>query len=316
MRLLGYHLLKKQPMALSIGSVVLRYIHIVEQLLVELYTEETKKKSSSIHSNMRDLSLSSIISKPISQNDMCDAINDKQNLKEAIKESAQEEIAYDITDGSKSLRDYGKKYINYGEVVLTYSQSHAVSAFLQNANRDNFHTRNISVIVCETFPSLLGQQFALELAQQNIKTTLIHDAAAFTVMPRCNKVVIGCHAVLANGGVLVPSGGSNLVMAASQFKVPVIVVTGMYKLYPQFCSDQSTINDMDSPNRVMPYSLCDKDLKNVDVINPVYDYIPPEYISLILTTKGGYAPSYIFRLMKECYSNDDMLQPFIYSFQK
>ena len=116
------------------------------------------------------------------------------------------------------------------EVVLTYSQSHAVSAFLQNANRDNSHTRNISVIVCETFPSLLGQQFALELAQQNIKTTLIHDAAAFTVMPRCNKVVIGCHAVLANGGVLVPSGGSNLVMAASQFKVPVIVVTGMYKV--------------------------------------------------------------------------------------
>lgn len=82
MRLLGYHLLKKQPMALSIGSVVLRYIHIVEQLLVELYTDETKKKSSSIHSNMRDLSLSSIISKPISQNDMCDAISDKGYLKD------------------------------------------------------------------------------------------------------------------------------------------------------------------------------------------------------------------------------------------
>ena len=85
-------------------------------------------------------------------------------------------------------------------------------------------------MVCETFPSLLGQQFALDLAHSNIKTTLIHDAAAFTVMPRCNKVVIGCHAVLANGGILVPSGGFNLVMAAAQFKVPVIVVTGMYKV--------------------------------------------------------------------------------------
>ena len=47
-----------------------------------LYTDETKKKSSSIHSSMRDLSLSSIISKPISQNDMCDAISDKRYLKD------------------------------------------------------------------------------------------------------------------------------------------------------------------------------------------------------------------------------------------
>ena len=73
---------------------------------------------------------------------------------------------------------------------------------------------------------------------------------------------------------------------------------------------------MDSPNRVMPYSLCDKELRNVDVLSPVYDYIPPEYVTLILTTKGGYAPSYIFRLMQECYANDDMIQPFIYSFNK
>ena len=73
---------------------------------------------------------------------------------------------------------------------------------------------------------------------------------------------------------------------------------------------------MGSPNRVMPYSLCDRELRSVDVLSPVYDYIPPEYITLILTTKGGYAPSYIFRLMQECYSNDDMIQPFIYSFNK
>ena len=33
---------------------------------------------------------------------------------QAIKESAQEEIGLDITDGSESLRTYGKKYINYG----------------------------------------------------------------------------------------------------------------------------------------------------------------------------------------------------------
>ena len=159
-----------------------------------------------------------------------------------------------------------------------------------------------------SYPSLVGQQFALELSKKGISTLLIHDAAAFTVMSRCNKVVIGCHAVLANGGVLVPSGGYNIVLAALHSKVPVIVLTGMYKLYPQFCSDQTTINDIDSPNHIMPYSLCDSQLAEVDVVNPVYDYIPPEYISLLLTTKGKYAPSYIFRLMKDNYTDEDILQ--------
>lgn len=50
----------------------------------------------------------------------------------------------------------------------------------------------IDVICCETFPSLAGQSFAVELAEKGLRTSLIHDAASFTVMSRCNKVVIGC----------------------------------------------------------------------------------------------------------------------------
>lgn len=138
---------------------------------------------------------------------------------------------------------------SFSEIVLTYSQSHAVGAFLRKANSADGSSRNINVMVCETFPSLLGQQFALDLAHSNIKTTLIHDAAAFTVMPRCNKVVIGCHAVLANGGILVPSGGYNLVMAASQFKVPVIVVTGMYKVGAEAVCERSCTRSSARTNR-------------------------------------------------------------------
>ena len=115
---------------------------------------------------------------------------------------------------------------------------------------------------------------------------------------------------------MVPSGGSNIVRVAAQFKVPVIILSGMYKMVPLFCSDQSTINDFYSPATVMPYALADQELRQVDVVSPVYDYIPPEYISVILTPKGAYAPSYVYRLMKECYSNEDMLQPLNIRFDK
>ena len=123
--------------------------------------------------------------------------------------------------------EYAKKYINDGDIVLTYSNSYAVSHFLQEANGEN---NRIRVICCETFPVLSGQQFILDLAKKGIDSYLIHDAAAYSMMSLCSKVVIGCHAILANGGILVPSGGSNIVMAAKQFKVPVIVLSGLYKV--------------------------------------------------------------------------------------
>lgn len=41
---------------------------------------------------------------------------------------------------------------------------------------------------------------ALELAQAKIKTTVINDSAAFAIMSRVNKVFIGTHAIMADGG--------------------------------------------------------------------------------------------------------------------
>ena len=59
----------------------------------------------------------------------------------------------------------------------------------------------------------------------------------------------------------------------------------------------------------MPYGLYDDDLRNLDVVSPVYDYIPPEYVTIIVTTKGAYPPSYIYQLMKEYYSDEDIIHP-------
>lgn len=42
-----------------------------------------------------------------------------------------------------------------------------------------------------------------------------------------------------------------------------------------------------------------------DVINPAYDYIPPELISLFVTDIGACTPSYIYRLLTEYYSRQD-----------
>ena len=37
----------------------------------------------------------------------------------------------------------------------------------------------------------------------------------------------------------------------------------------------------------------------------VFDYVPPELISLFVTDTGGYTPSYVYRLLAEYFSRED-----------
>lgn len=48
--------------------------------------------------------------------------------------------------------------------------------------------------------SLQGHDLATRLSSVGINTTLIPDSAIFAIMSRVNKVVIGTHSVMANGG--------------------------------------------------------------------------------------------------------------------
>ena len=45
-----------------------------------------------------------------------------------------------------------------------------------------------------------GQELAVSLAKSGIETTVINDSAVFAMMSRVNKVLIGTHTVMANGG--------------------------------------------------------------------------------------------------------------------
>ena len=40
----------------------------------------------------------------------------------------------------------------------------------------------------------------MSLAKSGIETTVINDSAVFAIMSRVNKVIIGTHTVMANGG--------------------------------------------------------------------------------------------------------------------
>jgi len=77
----------------------------------------------------------------------------------------------------------------------------------------------------------------------------VSDAAIFAIMARVNKVIVGCSAVLANGGIVSHVGMHNIALAAKHHSVPFVVCTGMFKLSPTFPHDQYSLSELTSPVR-------------------------------------------------------------------
>ena len=113
------------------------------------------------------------------------------------------------------------------------------------------------------------------------------------MMARVNKVIIGCHAgkalsmhliiiplVTANGGLIALSGAQIIASAAKYHSTPVCVLTPMYKLTPVFPENYDSINMLTNPDDILPYE--DGDI-NTEVVNPMYDYVQPQQVSLLLT---------------------------------
>lgn len=70
-----------------------------------------------------------------------------------------------------------------------------------------------------------GHKLAADLAGAHISTTLIPDSAIFAMMARVNKVIIGTHSVMANGGLKAVCGTHTLALAAKHYSVPVGYLT-------------------------------------------------------------------------------------------
>jgi translation initiation factor eIF-2B subunit beta len=199
------------------------------------------------------------------------------------------------------IMEQSLEHIHANEIMLTYGKSETVEEFFKAARKK----REFKVIVAESAPMFQGQEMAHTLALNNIDTTVITDSAIFAMMARVNKVVMPAHAVMANGGLITSAGGHMIALAAKQHRVPLVCVTGLYKLCPLYPHDQDTFNDLGSPNPVLNFEEGDNFMDQVDVVNNEYDYVPPELVDLLITNMGGHQPSYIYRLLQDHYSPED-----------
>ncbi|XP_027203899.2 eukaryotic translation initiation factor 2B subunit beta [Dermatophagoides pteronyssinus] len=214
------------------------------------------------------------------------------------------ELLSELDTSGENIAQQADEHIYWDEVILTIGRSKTVEAFLKYAAKKK---RKFQVIVAECSPDNNGHDLAISLAKENINTILIHDSAIFSVMSRVNKVIIGTHSIMANGGIKAVSGTYTLALAAKQYSVPFIVCTGMFKLTPKHLAsyDQLAFNKFESSEKVLNYEYSYS--VECQVMNPVFDYVPPELITIFVSNIGGTTPSDVYRLLGELYHPADEL---------
>ncbi|KAI8646199.1 hypothetical protein BD408DRAFT_410368 [Parasitella parasitica] len=233
-------------------------------------------------------------------------IRDTYHLKPLIIQEITEEIIADLDTKDtaaiyKGIADQALDFIHANEVIMTIGISRTVQEFLMRAAQK----RKFQVIVAETAPTYQGHKMALSLSKAGIDTTVIADSAIFAAMPRVNKVVIGAHAVLANGALVSVSGSHLLAAAAKHHSTPVLVCTALYKLSPLFAYVADAFNVTVSPQNVLNFQE-GPIIDDVTTTNPYYDYVGPDYVSLFIHNLSGSAPpTYIYRLINDNYDAED-----------
>ncbi|XP_020286076.1 translation initiation factor eIF-2B subunit beta [Pseudomyrmex gracilis] len=292
-RLNGKYLIETLPLEACIGNMVRRILQIIREEYVSELKNKTEEKDPKE-------SLHKILTAEDDQ--QMDFNKSVPFLKSALVEHIIE-FETELETCSENITQQASEHIHSNEIIMTIGKSKLVEEFFKKAAA----SRAFDVIVAEGGPFLSGQEMAVNLANAKIKTTLISDAAIFAMMSRVNKVIIGTHTVMANGGLRAISGAHIVAQAAKHYSVPVMVLLPLYKLSPLYhCSyKQDDFNQHISPMQGVIDSTNAPLLEKIHVYNPVFDYVPPDLVTLFISNTGGNAPSYIYRLLSELYHPDD-----------
>lgn len=290
LRKVGTVLHKAQPRDVIPGNIVRRVLALVRDEI-----DPDAPDSSAMISSMFSL-LSTTTVHPQTKKQTSDM---RSVVIQGIRDLIDE-----ISTVKEELESVAADLIHENEVLLAATPaSDTVVQFLLKARVK----RNFTVLVAEGYPNDIeaARQCVRTLADHKIEAVLIPDSAVFAIMSRVGKVLVGALAVFANGGCLSTSGVANVVECAKEHRTPVIGLTGLYKLSPTYPFNRADLVEMGGAGKVVDYAQCEL-VENVDVVtNPLADYVAPENIDIYITNVGGFAPSFIYRIVLDNYKPED-----------
>ncbi|KAL9675725.1 hypothetical protein QQ045_003931 [Rhodiola kirilowii] len=349
----GEKLIAANPVELAVGNIVRRVLHIIREEDLSLTTaaigglnvaavsddddddeaddqpglsaaavaaaSRSTLRPPSLQTLLEDIPDSTTIHPPSSsggdsegKTKSADKSVRSRKLKHDVIEAVNE-LIQDIATCHELIAEQAVEHIHHNEVILTLGSSKTVLEFLCAAKDKK---RSFRVFVAEGAPRYRGHSLAKELVARGLQTTVITDSAVFAMISRVNMVIVGAHAVMANGGIIAPIGLNMVALAAQRHAVPFVVLAGSHKLCPLYPHNPEVLlNELRSPSELLDFgefSDC-MDFGTgpgsplLHVVNPAFDYVPPKLVSLFITDTGGHNPSYMYRLIADYYSPDDFV---------
>ena len=212
-------------------------------------------------------------------------------------------------------------FIRPGSTVLTHGWSRVVSSLLIHAAKDI----HFELIVLEGRPDAGGARAAAGLyAKAGIPTTVVLDSAVAHVMERVDLVLVGAEGVVENGGIINKIGTYTAAVCAKELGKPFYVAAESYKFARLFPLNQNDLPEMgghmrdhlnfvDTASWVATGGIIGTKADNTEkhekhdltlfrqalvqlpsevrVDNPLCDYTPAKYITLLFTDLGVLTPS-------------------------
>ncbi|XP_018319958.1 translation initiation factor eIF-2B subunit delta isoform X2 [Agrilus planipennis] len=181
-----------------------------------------------------------------------------------------------------SMKVEGK--ISNGDTILTYGCSSLVLRILLEAHNKN--KKQFRVIVVDANPLFEGKEMLRRLVNAGIECTYVLINAISFVMNKATKVLLGVHALLANGYVMSRIGTAQIALIAKTYSKPVLVCCETYKFCERVQTDSIVFNEIGDPNELIRPSE-KKQADNVNAklthLNLMYDVTPPDLVTAVAT---------------------------------
>jgi translation initiation factor eIF-2B subunit delta len=248
---IGY-LVSFRPLSISMGNAISWFKREISKVSIDLSDAEAKKR-------------------------LCDAID--VYIRERVT-FADQAIAASMAE---KIRD--------GDVILTYAKSSIVQRSLLQAHEEG---KNFRVIVVDSRPLHEGKNLAETLANAGIEVKYCLINGLSHNIQDATKVLLGAHAMMSNGRLLSRIGTALVAMEAKEAAVPVIVLCETVKFTERVALDSIVLNEIAPADElVIPGGALEgwKDVKKLQLCNPMYDVTPADYIQMIVTESGSVPPT-------------------------
>ncbi|ORZ11714.1 alpha subunit of the translation initiation factor eif2b [Lobosporangium transversale] len=209
------------------------------------------------------------------------------------------------------IADLGVPFIKDGSVVLIHAHSRVVSLLLQKAAENH---KRFKVFVTESSQTQGGIRSAKVLRAAGIPTTIILDAAVGYVIDKVDMVLVGLINQIGSYQMAIVAKAANkpFYAVAESYKFVRLFPLNQYDLptynadtlsFQELNVDQSSLTKEDgtipavstsstgsAPSQTALHMKTSEDRASQGS-NPLVDYTPPSYITLLFTDLGVLTPS-------------------------